>query len=136
MNKQHVGSSFDDLLAESGCLEEVTSKALERAGDLQKHQNDLMTACVDASTQSLILQLASGVSVHIPLHLCEGLADAPVEALKRIDISPSRTGLHFVDVDADLYVPALLNGVFGTKAWMAKLGAAPLAQGETDISAD
>jgi hypothetical protein len=34
-------------------------------------------------------------------------------------------GIHFPTLDADLYVPALLEGVRGSKSWMAaQLGAA------------
>jgi hypothetical protein len=41
------------------------------------------------------------------------------------DESPSGFGIHFPKVDAHLYLPALLQGVFGSKAWMAaQLGAA------------
>jgi len=33
-------------------------------------------------------------------------------------------GLHWPKLDADVYVPALLQGVFGSKQWMAaQLGA-------------
>jgi len=41
-----------------------------------------------------------------------------------IEISPAGLGLHWRRLDADLYVPALLQGVFGSKSWMARqLGA-------------
>ena len=29
-------------------------------------------------------------------------------------------GLHWPTIDADLYVPSLLKGITGTKAWMEK----------------
>ena len=44
--------------------------------------------------------------------------------LADIEISPAGLGLHWPKLDADLYVPALLQGVFGSKKWMARqLGA-------------
>ena len=39
--------------------------------------------------------------------------------LKEIEISLSGFGIHFRAVDADLYVPGLLEGFLGSKAWMA-----------------
>jgi hypothetical protein len=44
--------------------------------------------------------------------------------LGEIEISPSGFGLHFPRIDADLYIPALLEGFFGSRRWMAaRLGA-------------
>jgi len=56
--------------------------------------------------------------------LAEGLAGAPPESLADIEISPAGLSLYWPRLDADLYVPALLQGVFGSKSWMAReLGA-------------
>ncbi|HSU04296.1 MAG TPA: DUF2442 domain-containing protein [Acetobacteraceae bacterium] len=44
--------------------------------------------------------------------------------LKTIELDAFGSGIHFPSIDADLYVPALLEGVMGSKGWMAaKLGA-------------
>jgi len=31
-------------------------------------------------------------------------------------------GLHWESLDIDHYIPALIDGVFGTRAWMSELG--------------
>ena len=73
----------------------------------------------------VIVSLHTGLELALPPHLVEGLADATADALSEIEISPSGLGLHWPQLDADLYVPALLEGQFGTKEWMAReLGAA------------
>jgi Protein of unknown function (DUF2442) len=36
-------------------------------------------------------------------------------------VTPSGYGLHWESLDVDLGVPQLVAGIFGTKAWMAKL---------------
>ena len=36
-----------------------------------------------------------------------------------IEISPSGLGIHFPRVDADIYLPALLETMLGSKRWMA-----------------
>ena len=78
----------------------------------------------DRRTKRVIIRLHSGLELTIPPHLVEGLADATPEALSAIEISPSGLGLHWPQLDADLYVPALLEGQFGSKQWMARqLGA-------------
>jgi hypothetical protein len=49
----------------------------------------------------------------------QGLETATWEQLREIEIYPTGSGLHFPALDADLYIPALLEGVFGSKRWMA-----------------
>ena len=54
----------------------------------------------------------------------EGLEHATPNQLSKIEISPSGFGLYFPMLDADLYLPALLEAVLGSKKWMAaRLGA-------------
>jgi hypothetical protein len=55
----------------------------------------------------------------------EGLQHASTDELKPIEVEAFGLGIHFPKLDADLYVPALLEGVLGSKRWMAaRLGAA------------
>jgi len=49
----------------------------------------------------------------------QGLEAATVADLSAIEISPSGFGLHFPAVDADVWLPGLLAGHFGSKNWMA-----------------
>ena len=53
--------------------------------------------------------------------MAEGLADAKPADLAIIEITPAGLGLHWPKLDADLYLPALLEGVFGSLRWMAGL---------------
>jgi len=75
----------------------------------------------DAALRRIVITLRHGLELAIPVHLLQGLADAPPASLDRIEISPEGTGLHWPDLDADLYVPALIQGLFGTRRWMASL---------------
>jgi hypothetical protein len=55
----------------------------------------------------------------------EGLEYATADQLGKIEISPSGFGLYFPKLDVDIYLPALLERVLGSKKWMAaRLGAA------------
>jgi hypothetical protein len=56
-----------------------------------------------------------------PAHFGQGLVGATPEALADIEITPSGTGLHWESLDADLYIPALLEGIFGSRQWMTAL---------------
>jgi len=53
------------------------------------------------------------------------LETAKPSQLNEIEITPSGFGIHFPKLDADLYVPGLLEGFLGSKRWMAsRLGQA------------
>jgi hypothetical protein len=83
-----------------------------------------VSARYDRRRSRVVVILNTGVELTFPTRLAEGLADASPENLADIEISPAGLGLHWPGLDADLYVPALLQGIFGSKSWMARqLGA-------------
>jgi hypothetical protein len=43
--------------------------------------------------------------------------------LAYIEITPSGLGLHWPKLDADLYLPSLMEGIFGSPRWMDNLNA-------------
>jgi len=43
---------------------------------------------------------------------------ATTAELNKIEITPTGLGLHFPKLDADVYVPALFEGIYGSRAWM------------------
>jgi Protein of unknown function (DUF2442) len=65
------------------------------------------------------MELSTGYEVAFPPHRAQGLERAKPSDLVPIEISPSGFGLHFPKFDADLWLPALLEGVFGSRRWMA-----------------
>ncbi|MDR2215281.1 MAG: DUF2442 domain-containing protein [Nevskiaceae bacterium] len=84
-----------------------------------------VSARYDALEGRIAVALNTGVHITFPVELAEGLAGATAADLADIQITPAGTGLHWPRLDADLYIPALLQGVFGSKRWMARqLGAA------------
>jgi hypothetical protein len=69
-----------------------------------------------------ILKLTDGGRRVLPREDLQGLQSGTKEQLARVEIVGGGTGLHWPDLDADLYVPALLRGIYGSKLWMAKIG--------------
>ncbi len=98
-------------------------QAEHRMQTLRQHGHAI-TAWYDRRRSRVVVSLNTGVQVTFPIELAEGLAGATPDDLADIEISPAGLGLHWPKLDADLYVPALLAGVFGSKRWMAsQLGA-------------
>jgi hypothetical protein len=72
----------------------------------------------------VVIQLSTGIDLAFPPHIAQGLENATPAQLAEIEISPSGFGIHFPRLDADLYLPALLEGFLGSRKWMARrLGA-------------
>jgi hypothetical protein len=69
-----------------------------------------------------ILKLTDGRRRVLPREDLQGLQSGTKEHLARVEIVGGGTGLHWPDLDADLYVPALLRGIYGSKLWMEKIG--------------
>jgi hypothetical protein len=69
----------------------------------------------------IVIRLSSRLDVAFSPRDAEGLEGATPAQLEPIEISPSGFGIHFPKLDADLYLPALLEGFLGSKRWMAGL---------------
>ncbi len=67
----------------------------------------------------LQIELSGGIALLVPPKALEGLQDATADDLAHVEISPSGYGLHFPTVDADVYVPGLLEGRTGSARFMA-----------------
>jgi hypothetical protein len=78
-----------------------------------------VAARYDRKSGRIVVSLGSGVDLMFSPKNVEGLENATGAQLNAIEISPSGFGIHFPKVDADLYLPALLEGVLGSKKWMA-----------------
>ena len=74
-----------------------------------------ISARYDRRTSRVVVDLTHGVQVAFPANLAEGLAGASPQELAEIEISPAGLGLHWPKLDTDLYVPALLQCLFGSK---------------------
>lgn len=90
-----------------------------------KSQPKAILAHYDRRISRIVIGLDNGLELAFPPRLAQGLEHATPAELAVIEISPLGDGLHWPAIDADLYVPALLQGIFGSKSWMARhLGAA------------
>jgi hypothetical protein len=79
----------------------------------------------DAERDRVIVRLTSGVEIGFAPRDAEGLQQAAADDLRTVEVDALGLGIHFPALDADFYVPALLEGVLGSKRWMAaRLGAA------------
>ena len=67
----------------------------------------------------IIIVFDSGIELRFSPKQAQGLEQARPADLADIEITPSGLGIHFPRLDADLYLPALLEGFLGSRHWMA-----------------
>jgi hypothetical protein len=79
----------------------------------------------DRHAGRVVIDLDSKLEIAFSPHDAQGLEDAHPDQLEPIEISPSGFGIYFPKLDADVYLPALLEGFLGSKKWVAaRMGAA------------
>lgn len=100
-------------------FEQQFERANRRGKELRAGVPIAVSARYDRARERIVIALNSGLEVGFSPKNAEGLENASAAELEKIEISPSGTGIHFPKLDADLYVPALLEGTFGSKRWMA-----------------
>lgn len=105
-------------------ISETELRQAEQRMQQQRQAGRAVKARYDRRRHRVVVTLDTDLELTFPIHLAEGLADAKAEELAQIEITPSGLGLHWPTLDADLYVPGLLSGMFGSRRWMAsQLGA-------------
>ncbi len=102
-------------------LTEDRLKAAEASGrevlDTEPHA---VAARYDRATGRVVIELANGCLYAFPARLVQDLHDAGDDELDAVEIDGAGLNLHWPALDADLYVPALVARIFGTRAWMSR----------------
>lgn len=107
-------------MVRSGEFERGNARAVER----RKRSARAVSARFDNDHDRIVVELSTGLTISFRPRDAQELEHATQTDLKKIEISPSGFGLHFPRIDADLYIPALLEGFFGSRKWAAaRLGA-------------
>lgn len=94
-------------------------EAASRAGEAFYASNPhAVSARYDADRGRIVVLLSSGLEIGFLPEDVQGLERATPEQLAEVEILGVGYGLHWESLDADVYLPSLLQGVTGTKRWM------------------
>ena len=108
--------------------DEEFEKATQRGLAKQAAYPAAISVHYDRRVSRIIIELASGIEIAFSPKHVQGLEHGHPADFANAEISPSGFGIHFPLLDADIYLPALLEGFLGSKRWMAaengKLGGA------------
>lgn len=95
--------------------------AFERAKDLVGEPL-AVNVQYDSKLRVLVVSLSNGRRLAMPVENLQGLESASPEQIRMYELVGRGTGIHFPALDADFYVPALIEGVYGNRVWMSELG--------------
>lgn len=102
-------------------LTDAEFEAAEARGrEKMKTEPRAASARYDRETGRVVVELVNGCTYIFPAHLDQELQGASDEDLADIEVDGVGFNLHWPTLDADIYVPALVKGIFGTRKWMAK----------------
>ena len=93
--------------------------AVERAERRRREQPFVVAARYDRRIARLMVRLNTGIEIALAPRAVQGLEHARPADLREIEISPSGLGLHFPRLDVDVWMPGVLEGMFGSRRWMA-----------------
>lgn len=106
-------------------LDDPVELANKRAREFTSSHPKAVSARYDRRAGRILIDLDSKLEISFSPRDAQGLEDARSDQLEPIEISPSGFGIYFPKLDADLYLPALLEGFLGSRKWMAaRMGSA------------
>lgn len=107
--------------------DEAFETATRRGEEMRRTTPWAVRARYDRRARRIVVRLSSGMDLSFSPKDAQGLEHATPEQLAEVVILGVGYGLHWESLDADLHVPALLQGVTGTAAWMARRARAQAA---------
>lgn len=100
-------------------LTDAEFEAAKRRGDaMLEGEPRAAFAEYSRETRRVTVELVNGCAYVFPAALVQDLSEAGPDDLAVIEVDGAGFNLHWPTLDVDLYVPALVSGVFGTRDWM------------------
>jgi hypothetical protein len=100
---------------------DVQFEAAEARGrEMLRTEPRAISASYDRTTGRVSIELVSGCTFAFPAQQVQDLNGAGDDDLAAVEVDGAGFNLHWPSLDADLYVPALVAGIFGTRVWMVR----------------
>jgi hypothetical protein len=100
---------------------EVTDEELARAKqrwEAERAERPIPASVrFDDPSERVIVEFTNGASFLFPARALQGLEKASAAQLGEVELL-GETGLHWESLDVDFTIAGLMNGIFGTKAFM------------------
>ena len=101
-------------------INEQLDAAEARGRTVIQTESRASAARYDWASGRVEIDLVNGCTYAFPAHLVQDLEGASDADLASIVVEGFGLNLHWPTLEVDLYVPALVAGIFGTRAWMTR----------------
>lgn len=109
------------MVSATAGLNEQIEKARQRGEQENVIEPRAVRAWYNSEARKIGIELRTGVEISVPYQYLQGLETATPEQLAQVEILGGGFGLHWEELDADLTVPGIVSGIYGTQAWMETL---------------
>lgn len=103
-------------------LDAQMEQAISRSEAENLTQSRANSVHFDVESNLIVIALKNGAFFSFPPDLVQELVGASAEGLHDVWLDASGSSVHWESLDADLDIPNLISGIFGTQAWMSELG--------------
>ena len=104
-----------DKLTDADIDDAITRGKIARANEPRA-----ASARFDAQSGRITVELENGCVFAFPPGLVQDLVRATPAQLAEVQVIGNGYGLYWEALDADIAIPSLMAGMFGTQAWMAR----------------
>ncbi|MFL5541811.1 MAG: DUF2442 domain-containing protein [Longimicrobiaceae bacterium] len=95
--------------------------ALERGREADRAEPRAVSARYNTADRRVVVELTNRCAFAFPADVAQGLRGASPAALAQVEVLAGGRALRWEALDVDLGVAPLLQGIFGTAAWMREL---------------
>lgn len=74
-------------------------------------------------SRKIIIHFDNDCTFECPVSLLQGICDLTDDEITKVKLTPAGWGITWEEADLDFGVNELVQGVFGTKAWMKEIAA-------------
>lgn len=103
-------------------IKEQIAQAKERTRIADTIELRAVEVYYDQGSYRVVVILSNDTDFRFSPSSVQELAGASPDEIAQVEVSPSGRTLRWKKLDADLSLPGLMMGIFGTKMWMAHLG--------------
>lgn len=102
-------------------IERQIEEATRRGEEELRTQPLAVAVRFDKRIRRVIVDLNKGTTLSVPVDLLQGVHDASVKDLSRVEIMSPGLDIEWPTLDQQFSIEGLMAGRFGNKAWMASL---------------
>lgn len=99
------------------------AEARRRGEEADRTEPRAESARYNAESGRVEVELRNGCLFAFPAEFGQGLRGASPEQLRGVEVTAHGFGLSWPALDVDMAVPALVQGVFGSRPWMSEIAA-------------